>query len=198
MNIAKRRRLCMFFCVLLDDILAGTDRDRHHRECRILADARHPAGAIGDEDVLNVVRLAVLIHDARLGVGAHAGGSDLMNAESWHGVLAGKMDVLRAGRFEHFCALLPRILPQLFLVVAILGIDAQYGDTPGVDPIVIDFDVILLTRQALGPEAEINAPVSPANGILVARAEAWSAEVETGRAAALIAVAADEAVRAAL
>src|SRR5882762_1405112 len=67
------------FFGFVEKILGGAPGERHDRECRIFVRVGDQRRAIGDKQILHVVRLAETIEHGGLRIGAHARGAHLVN-----------------------------------------------------------------------------------------------------------------------
>src|ERR1051325_4331432 len=70
---------------LFDQVIASPSGQRHHGERRVLAAVRHESGAVGDAEILDVVRLVEFVQDRGLRVVAHSRGADFVDAEAGDG-----------------------------------------------------------------------------------------------------------------
>jgi len=85
-------------------------RQRHVSERRIHAGRGHHTGAIGEKQILRIVRLIELIQDGSLGIAAHARRCPFVNRESGRGDFLIDIDVLGAGPPRAF----PRLMAMSF------------------------------------------------------------------------------------
>src|SRR5690606_30385395 len=121
-----------------------------------------------------------------LRVAAHPRRTDLVNAESRHGYLAGEANIFGASRFEHLRRLLASILEELDVVVAPLHADLQHGDAPRIDARLVDLREVVVTGQTLRPDAEARVPAAVfAHGLFVFGSEAGSIHRELRGASTL-------------
>src|SRR5882762_3929733 len=67
------------FFGFVEKILGGAPGERHDRECRIFVRVGDQRRAIGDKQILHLVRLAETIEHGGLRIGAHARGAHLVN-----------------------------------------------------------------------------------------------------------------------
>ena len=142
----KWRRLQLSLAVAVHDVLAGSDGQGHHGQGGILAAAADERGSVGDEEVLNIVRLIELVEYGGSRVVAHARRPCFMDGEARHGCSPVKLDLRRTSRLEHLGALVSAVFEQLELAIAPFHVDAQDWDAPSVNAMLVDLDVVFVAR----------------------------------------------------
>src|SRR3954465_2913588 len=145
------------FLHLARDVVRRAPGEREDRPRRILVRLRHEWRAVGDEQVLTVVRLAVRVHDRRLRIVAHARAAELVDD------LAASRDVvallLRRHRREDLAAHLRNqrteglvhVLHLVEFVVRPTPAEARHRNAPAVYNVRIDLHVRAVVRNHFPP-----------------------------------------------
>src|SRR5262249_5989777 len=138
---------------LFDNIVARPHGERHHRQRGVLAALGDEAGAVGDEEILNVPALIEFVEHRSFRVVAHSGRADLVNAQPGIGqVLVGVLYFPAGGR-DHFLHRFDLVFGHLAFVVAVCAFDVRDRDTPGVFPVLVDGHAVFRARQHLAERA---------------------------------------------
>src|SRR2546423_821170 len=103
-------------------------------------------------------------------------GSTLLAAAPVDEVAALRRLLLRVSGFQHLACRVAHVFDHLALVVAESHFDVQDRDAPGIDDVLVEADVIFITRQAFTETAQADAPrVILAHHLFQAGAEAGHA-----------------------
>src|SRR5688500_9159884 len=145
---------------LLRDVVRRAPRERENRPRGVLVGLRDERPAIGDEEVLAVMRLAVRVERRRLRIAAHPDPAQLVNDAP-----AGRDPValllrrhLRERRASHLgderAEGLLHVLHLIELVIGPLPVEAKHGDPPSVDHVRIDLGIALVVGDLLASPGE--------------------------------------------
>src|SRR5947208_10030670 len=104
------------------------------------------------------MRLAKLVEKRFLGIVAHACRAYFVNGQARLGDPGIAQDTLRAAGIEHLRSLVSHVFDHGTLVVPELRVDFENRNSPSVDAICIDFDMILEAGQALAEAGDTDAP----------------------------------------
>src|SRR5262250_1253221 len=64
-------------------VITGAHSNGHHGERGVLTSRRTETGTVGDKQILNVMRLIVVVKDRGLGIEAHASSSYFVDRHTW-------------------------------------------------------------------------------------------------------------------
>src|SRR5436853_346409 len=98
---------------VFDDVVGGAVGDGHSGQCGVEAGARDEGAGVADEEVLDVVGLAIGIDNGGLGVVAHAAGAHGVGA-----VVQADAHLVSAGGLHHLGGLVSGGGGELDVVVA--------------------------------------------------------------------------------
>ena len=104
---------------------------------------------VHNKKVFDVVALVPLVQHAILRVVAHTAGAELVNAVAgWigHWIRSQNLNAACLGKRE---ACLHRVARHIELVIGVLGMDMQCGNSPGIDGGLVDAHVVLIASQHL-------------------------------------------------
>src|SRR5882724_9864532 len=141
------RHLQFAFFDLGDGIVAGAGSKRHVGEGGIYARGGDHAGAVWEEKIFGVVGLVVGVEDGSLGIAAHASGAHFMDGESGRRDFRPDGNVLCASSGENFGGLDSDVAIHGMLVFAPGAVDFQGGNAPGVELLLVDFDVVVVAGE---------------------------------------------------
>src|SRR5579875_167059 len=124
---------------------------------RILPARTDKAASVYNVKVLDVVALTPFVENTRLGVVAHAAGTQFMNAVSRgiRFVVLGKNFETRTVSHLHTC--IYRIARHVEFVICIASIDVESRNVPGIDDFLVYADAMLIMWQHLAHDANIEA-----------------------------------------
>ena len=121
------------------------------------------AGAVGDEQIFHVMRLAVLVQRRSFGMLAHANRADFVDD---HAAVGDSVGIRAVGQFlghvdsarrlDDFAVGFLHIFRHLDFVVAPLPVETQHGDAPLVDSGRIDLAVAILIGNHFAATGESN------------------------------------------
>ena len=113
------------------------------------------AGSVDDEEIFIVVALAPFVEHAALRVVAHAAGADLVDAVAGRvgNCVFGKD--LKASCFSYSGANIDGVLCHVEFVVSVLCLHVEDGDTPSVNFLLVDADVIFVTAEDLAHDGHV-------------------------------------------
>src|SRR3989454_264282 len=145
---------------LIGDVVAGAHRQRENRPRRVLICLRHEGPAVGDEQVLTVVRLAPAVRHGGLGIVPHTRPAQLVDDDA----AGGDAVPLLGGRHrrEHLTTHLGDERPErllhvfhlLVFVIRPLPVESQHGDAPPVHRAGVDLAVAVVVRDHLAAARE--------------------------------------------
>src|SRR6266480_6735544 len=154
---------------LIGDVLAGAHRQRENRPRRVLVRLRHKGRAVGEEEVLAVVRLAPAVRHGRLRVVPHAGPAQLVDDGAACGDAVPPLGPRH--RREHLTPHvgdqrpegLLHVLHLLVLVIRPLPVKPEDRNPPPIHHAWVDLAVAVLVGDHLAAarEADRRAVVAP-------------------------------------
>src|SRR3989475_8625280 len=140
--------------------------------------------------------LIVFVQNAGLGITAHSRGSHFVDAEPRPSHFRINADIGGAGGREHLRSLNGNVLRHDAFVLSPVAVNLESGNTPGVELILVDLNIIVVIRQAFAETAKSHAPLAGvAQRILEVHAKSGSrhsALPTVSATTALIAIAAEE------
>ncbi len=140
--------------------------------------------------------LIVFVEHGRFWIAAHARGAHFVDRQPRRSDFLEHVNVLGARGGEHFRGLNGDVPGHGALVFAPVTVNFQRGNTPGIELVLVDFDIVAVIWQAFAKTTHSHAPgAGHLQNVLEFRAEAGhphAAGPAVAAAAALIAVAAKE------
>src|SRR5690348_9572534 len=132
----------------VEEVLGGAPRESHDGERRIFVGIGDERCPIGDEEVLDVMRLAEAVENGGLGIGAHARGAHFVNdfsasldAEREFPMNGGSGFVFAAHGLDDGAKRVLHVLGLKQFVIRPFEVEPQHGNAPLIDHVGIDFAV---------------------------------------------------------
>src|SRR6185437_3770153 len=149
---------------LIGDVLGSTPAERADRQRGILVRVTHKRSGIGDEKILAIPCLAMLIQHGAVWIVAHFRGADFMDdlAASRNTPLAVGARFVgdnAARRLDDVLERLLHVLGLQDLVLAPLEVKTQHGNAPLIDGVGIDLTIAVFVRDhfAASGETDVSA-----------------------------------------